>query len=123
MSGREVCEPSIDSSSSVVSHSHTDKEGGGKEIRRGCKMSAGFARVPRGGLSQSHRNLIVAVVFLIMVRIGEGRDSKLVIKDDTRAAYLVEPFCFSAGGKISVEVGRFLPRRSYATDAHRPLRF
>ena len=39
----------------------------------------------------------------------EGRASTLVMNKDSRAAYLVEPFCFSPGGTVNFNVCNLVP--------------
>jgi len=50
-------------------------------------------------------------IFLMTIGLGlvEGRASTLVMNKDSRAAYLVEPFCFSPGGTVNFNVCNPVP--------------
>jgi hypothetical protein len=53
------------------------------------------------------RDLLLPIVQVLLSACFlnvEGRHSVLHMKDDSRSAYLVEPFCFAPGGTVSLEV-------------------
>lgn len=48
--------------------------------------------------------MLIVCLGLPGIATVDAGHSELVIKDDARPAYLVEPFCFAPGGSLKLEV-------------------
>ncbi len=55
----------------------------------------------------------VCLIILASLFQVESKYSALHIKDDSRSAYLVEPFCFAPGGSVSLEVRSNYPTKFF----------